>query len=167
MTVEDRARRTREILESTSRRAITGHQGYEPTDPPPPPPARPPMPTLADQVVHHSKWVGALKMLAAAVIASGGTFLTTADWFRSRVSAKEAQQICADQVASAVKPFATLPTWQRNVDKRLNKDDQRWDRLDAWHAKQKRPANTTPPSKFGPSAEKHGEVRYDEPEDDQ
>lgn len=189
MSNEDRRRFTRAVLESTPRRAVTGHQGYEPTNPPPPPEAAPPPPpwpsprappqpplsppplvTLEGHVVRHSKWMGAVKTIASGLLMGGGYLLSATDWLRSRTSPEDvkklAREVCVAEIASATAPISSVASRVRAVERRENKDDQRWDALDRWHSKQKRPSGGIAPQQFGPYAEKHGATqRYDEPED--
>jgi len=172
MSIDDRARRTREILESTPRRAVQSHAGYEQPSLPPPP-KRPSLAARAvkgtgDAVREHLRDV--VKIVIVAIVGTGIA------WFRSRASSDDLEAVkkqcaadaaiaIASAVASATKPIEPLANRVRARERHDAKEDQRWDKLDAWHAKQRRP-NTMPPPKFGPAAEAHGDVRFNDLEDE-
>ncbi len=116
MSIEDRARRTREILESTPRRAIEGHGGYEPPSLPPPP-KRPSLPARAaksirDSLRDHVSLIKDVIMIGTVVVSVGGQAMGwTAGWFHSRIPSKDdldaVDKKCTALAASAasVRPF--------------------------------------------------------------
>jgi hypothetical protein len=99
----------------------------------------------------------------------GGLILTAATWAQSRASRDDvetARRNCVDASAAAIaSAFAPVPPRLKAIEKRVSRNDQRWDRLDAWHVRAFVVPNRTPPPKFGPAAERRGEVRYEDEEE--
>lgn len=85
-------------------------------------------------------------------------------WFQTRASREEVDQAKKECIATASSAIAAglapIPPRIKSIEKRLARDDQRWDSLDQWHSQAFATKRTTPPPKFGPAAEKRGEVRY-------
>lgn len=139
------------------------------SDAPLPPPPKPPRAGLSQFARSH---LGTITVKDLVYL--GGLVFTALTWAQSRASRDEvetARRNCVDSsasaIASAFAPLAPLPTHVKAIEKRQARNDQRWDRLDGWHSKAFRSPFKTPPPKFGPTAEAHGEVRYEDEEEDQ
>jgi len=169
------------LREATDIAAVRTHPGYETISPPMPHggtavPYRPPQPSLVDTLEKHGRgWSAAQKIVVGIVAVCGalGAIATgAASAFRWAVERAVFESLAAErahtkeEIAAATKEILPLAGRVRAVERRESKDDQRWDRLDSWHARQKRAPSTAPPPKFGPAAEKRGEVRFDDPEDE-
>lgn len=129
--------------------------------PPPKPSRRPPGEFLREHLGHVT-----IKDIAYLV----GLAFTALTWAQSRASKEEveaARRQCIDANAAALaSALAPVQTHEKALDKRAARNDQRWDRLDAWHARAFASPFKTPAPKFGPTAEKRGEVRYEDEEDE-
>ncbi len=104
----------------------------------------------------------------------GGLALTAATWAQSRASREDvetARRSCveasASAIASAFAPLPQLPQRLKAIEKKLARNESRWDRLDVWHARAFSTPFKTPAPKFGPTAESRGEVRYETEGDDE
>lgn len=90
-------------------------------------------------------------------------------WFQTRASREEVEQAKKDCIATASSAIATalapIPPRLKALEHRQARDDQRWDGLDTWHVQAFGSKKVTPPPKFGPAAEKRGEVRYYDTDD--
>jgi hypothetical protein len=135
----------------------------KPSEPAPAPaaPSKPPRKPAGEFLREH---LGTLTLKDLMYL--GGLALTALTWAQSRASREDveaAKKQCVDTAASAIaSALAPLPPRVKALEKRAARDDQRWDRLDAWHGRVFGTPNRTPPPKFGPTAEKRGEVRYEE-----
>ena len=138
----------------------------EGSDPPIPPPPKPPRGGLSQFARSH---LGTITLKDLFYL--GGLILTAVTWAQSRASRDEvetARRSCVDASTAAIaSAFAPVPPRLKAVEKRQARNDQRWDRLDAWHGRAFAAPNRTPPPKFGPKAEARGEVRYEDEEDEQ
>lgn len=103
------------------------------------------------------------------IIYLAGGVLVVIVWFQTRASREEVEQAKKECIATAssaiANALAPIPPRIKSIEKRLARNDQRWDGLDTWHGQAFQTKKTTPPPKFGPSAEKRGEVRYYDVED--
>jgi hypothetical protein len=100
----------------------------------------------------------------------GGLIITAITWAQSRASRDDveaARRSCVESAAGAISSaFAPVPARLKAIEKKQARNETRWDRLDTFHTKAFSAPNRTPPPKFGPTAEKRGEVRYDDEDDE-
>jgi hypothetical protein len=88
-------------------------------------------------------------------------------WLQNRASKEDLVTLKAECVAAASSAAAAastpLATRIDVLERAVKKDGKRWDRLDAFHSQVKvfNKANETKPPKFGPKAEKMGELPQD------
>ncbi len=101
----------------------------------------------------------------------GGLVLTAITWAQSRASRDDvemARRSCVDSSVTAIaSALAPLPQHFKAIEKKIARNEQRWDRLDVWHARAFSTPFKTPAPKFGPTAEGRGEVRFETAEDDE
>jgi hypothetical protein len=139
---------------------IDPSRGPKPSDPPPS--LRPSRRHAGEFLKAHVGTVKDLVFLATGILA-------VISWIQNRASRDEveaAKKQCIDTAASAIaSAFAPVPPRLKVIEKRLSRNDQRWDRLDAWHVRAFAVPSRTPPPKFGPGAERRGEVRYEDEEE--
>lgn len=98
-----------------------------------------------------------------------GLIYAAFEWYQNLATKKNVEDARVQCVASAASALASAmaPTQARldTLEKHGKKEDMRWDALDKDHERQRKPNQPAPP-KFGPTAEKHGEVKFDvEPTD--
>jgi hypothetical protein len=100
----------------------------------------------------------------------GGLVFTAVTWAQSRASRDDveaARQKCVESASIAITAaLVPVPPRFKAIEKRQARNDQRWDRLDSWHARAFGSPFKTPPPKFGPKAEARGEVRYEDEEEE-
>jgi len=132
---------------------------------PPAPSSRPPRKAAGEFLRAH---LGTLTLKDLLYL--GGLVFTAVTWAQSRASRDEvetARRSCVEASASAIaSAFAPVPPRLKAIEKKQARNETRWDRLDSWHAKAFASPFRTPAPKFGPSAERRGEVRYEDEEDE-
>jgi hypothetical protein len=147
------------------REAQRRHPAYDPSSPPAPPSSRPPRKNAGEFLKAH---LGTLTLKDLLYL--GGLIFTAITWAQSRASRDEveaARKSCVDTTTAAIAAAVTpIPPRFKAIEKKLARNDTRWDRLDAWHARAFHSPFKTPAPKFGPTAEARGEVHYDEEEDE-
>jgi hypothetical protein len=154
------------VREQIDRDTLKRDPRYDPSGPPPPPPA----PKLSKHPTGEfiRSHLGKLTLKDLAYLA--GLVLTALTWAQSRASrddVENAKRQCVDSIAPAIaSALAPVPPRLKAIEKRQARNETRWDRLDAWHVRAFAVPNRTPPPKFGPTAERRGEVRYDDEEDE-
>lgn len=135
------------------------------TSVPPGSPSKPPKKTAGEFLRSH---LGSLTLKDLLYL--GGLIITAVTWAQSRASREDveaARRSCVESAAGAIaSAFAPVPKRLRDIEKKQARNEQRWDRLDGWHTRAFTAPFKTPPPKFGPTAEKRGEVRYDDEEDE-
>jgi len=176
MSLEDRQRQTREILDSVSRDAQRGHEAHEDTDPPPIPspwPAREGRegegsPSASGPPAHVRRlgnWGKYIAGMVAGLVALYTVGRPIFDWFVTRPSATDLKDlrtycagIAASAAASAVAPPDAPAFAQRftDMDKRITHEGKRWDAHDKWLRQQFQRRNAPPVCQFGPKAESRG-----------
>jgi hypothetical protein len=152
------------------------HPGADLTDPPPAdapaavapstsPQARPTRRPAGAFIKDH---LGTLTLKDLMYVA--GLIITAVTWAQSRASRDDveaARRSCVESTANAIaSALAPVPQRLKVIEKKQARNETRWDRLDAFHARVFAAPNRTPPPKFGPTAEKRGEVRYEDEEDE-
>ncbi|HVE33833.1 MAG TPA: hypothetical protein VNC18_09755 [Gemmatimonadaceae bacterium] len=154
------------VREQIDRDTLKRDPRYDPSGPPPPPPA----PKLSKHPTGEfiRSHLGKLTLKDLAYLA--GLVLTALTWAQSRASRDDvetAKRQCMDSAAAAIaSALAPVPPRLKAIDRKLSRNDQRWDRLDAWHVRAFAVPNRTPPPKFGPTAERRGEARYEDEDDE-
>jgi len=157
-----------DVREKIDRETLKRDPRAEPSSIPGPPPV-PSKPTRRPTGEFIRSHLGTLTL--KDILYLGGLAITAVTWAQTRASREDvegARRSCAESAASAIaSAFAPVPPRLKAIERKQSRNDTRWDRLDQWHARAFATPFKTPPPKFGPTAEKRGEVRYDDEEDDE
>lgn len=115
---------------------------------------------------HYVRLLKDLGMILGALAVVGTAVGGGVSWYQTRASKQELGQVkveCDAAVAAAIVP---LLAHLKLLDDLEKKNGKRWDRLDSFHSQVRslNLPNKTAPPKFGPTAEKRGEIPKNEME---